>query len=311
MEAYNKHMAGGEKKKTNKKSHDLGKDQDNYWNYWNEDNVEKDPSKPAAHVAAEPQRFDETPGFYEGLMLPAEFANREENEEDRQITDQRQLLFGHSIADELRKEFKHVQERTHNFTFMEVMEGKWANRNLRRRINLEHCRLKGEIPSFDDPVFHPAAKLRVLTLMDNKIEGPMPSFNMFAQLHTLNLSFNGLSGNVPNLEACVKLKYCYLNNNKLEGTLPAFRGCVQLSELWLHCNCLSGVNEWRDDPKSFYDVIGVSLVCSKQYPHLAKKRIGAQGEKKDKSLGKVKQRAVHELGRELLRASLAPGSKRK
>lgn len=307
MDAYNQHMNGLEKanKKATKKTN-VREGQQKYWNYWNEDNVEQDPK------AAPPQDFTQTAGFYEGLMLPKEFAEREENEEERQITDRRQLIYGHTVEQELLKEFGIVQDRTHNFTWMEVMEGKWANRNLRRRINLEHCKLKGEMPAFEGPAYHAAAKLRVLTLMDNDISGKVPSMAMFLHLHTLNLSFNGLHGPIPDLQACVKLKYCYLNNNKFDGTPPSFQACEELSELWLHCNCLSGVNEWRDDATNFHDAVGLALVCSKQYPHLA---VGAPAGGKKKG-GRSKAQAqkhgrkasLHESGKALFRSSLAsPG----
>merc|ERR1712070_599915 len=135
-------------------------------------------------------------------MLPAEFANREENKEDRVITDKKQLLYGCSIREQLLKHFIEVSERTHNFTFLEVLEGKWANRNLRRRINLEHCRLQGSLPDFDEPDFcmtDVSKKLRVLTLMNNEIVGRFPSFHLFHHIHTLNLSFNHLHGPIPDM----------------------------------------------------------------------------------------------------------------
>ena len=183
-------------------------------------------------------------------MLPKEFVNIEETE-DRAIVDKRQMLYGHTIREELLKEFINVAERTHNFTVMEVFEGKWANRNLRRRITLEHCRLQSPLPDFDEPEFCIAdvcKKLHILSLTNNKIIGRFPSFHSFYHLHTLNLSFNQLHGPIPDMSMCAQPKYCYLNNNKLDGTPPSFKACTRLKELWLHCNCLSGVQEWKEDP---------------------------------------------------------------
>merc|ERR550514_1723144 len=145
--------------------------------------------------------------------------------------------------------------------------------------------------------------------MDNDISGKVPSMAMFLHLHTLNLSFNGLHGCIPDLQACVKLKYCYFNNNKFDGTPPSFAACEELSELWLHCNCLSGVNEWRDDRSNFHDAIGLALVCSKQYPHLAVGAQQAQGGHNRAQRKHGRKVALHQSGKALFRSSLASDQK--
>jgi len=67
------------------------------------------------------------------------------------------------------------------------------------------------------------AKLKMLALFRNQLEGPIPDeLGQCGALELLHLQKNQLTGGVPaSLGKCAKLKTLALHENRLEGAVPA------------------------------------------------------------------------------------------
>ncbi|KAJ0008198.1 hypothetical protein Pint_30733 [Pistacia integerrima] len=107
-------------------------------------------------------------------------------------------------------------------------------------LKLEHMGLKGLI---DVDSLGSMNSLRMMSVMNNRFEGPLPDIKKMGSLKSLYLSNNGFSGSIPDdaFEGMSMLKKLYLANNKLSGNIPSsLAGLPKLMDLRLEANQFEG-----------------------------------------------------------------------
>ncbi|KAJ0074716.1 hypothetical protein Patl1_35114 [Pistacia atlantica] len=107
-------------------------------------------------------------------------------------------------------------------------------------LKLEHMGLKGLI---DVDSLGSINSLRMMSVMNNRFEGPLPDIKKMGSLKSLYLSNNGFSGSIPDdaFEGMSMLKKLYLANNKLSGNIPSSLAALpKLMDLRLEANQFEG-----------------------------------------------------------------------
>ncbi|KAJ8760155.1 hypothetical protein K2173_011011 [Erythroxylum novogranatense] len=107
-------------------------------------------------------------------------------------------------------------------------------------LQLENMGLTGTI---DVDALVSVEKIRTISLMNNRFEGPLPEFRKLGKLKALYLSNNKFVGEIPDtsLQGMSSLKRLYLANNEFTGSIPAsLLTLPKLTELRLEGNQFTG-----------------------------------------------------------------------
>eukprot|EP00250_Pteridium_aquilinum_P016699 c23242_g2_i1 orf=2-1972(-) len=105
------------------------------------------------------------------------------------------------------------------------------------RLTLRSLSLVGSIEALSS-----LSELRVLVIVNNNLDGPLPNLSNWRLLWLLNLSSNGFSGPIPpSIASLTRLWRLDLSQNAFNGTIPlSINSLTRLLTLHLHDNAFTG-----------------------------------------------------------------------
>ncbi|PHN08678.1 hypothetical protein CRP01_01845 [Flavilitoribacter nigricans DSM 23189 = NBRC 102662] len=113
--------------------------------------------------------------------------------------------------------------------------------------------LKGFLPNINLP------HLRLLSLANNDLSGPIPNFSRMPELEQLNLSRNQIEGQIPDFAFFPILTHLYLGQNQLTGPIPNFSALPMLNRFFAYINMLdSNIPDFTNLPNLTDLALGVN-----------------------------------------------------